>query len=88
MVPFVHLLTTGFGPSRPISHEDLTSAFDAVDGSSTRHVTAMDVGAVKGSHDSEELSMQTVTTSVSISRSRFFRSMALMLTAKWSSAAS
>jgi len=33
-----------------------------VDGSSTRHVSAMDVGAVKGSHDSEELSMQQITT--------------------------
>jgi hypothetical protein len=29
-----------------LSHRDLTSAFDAVDGSSTRHVSAMDVGAV------------------------------------------
>jgi hypothetical protein len=38
------------------------SAFDAVDGSSTRHVSAMDVGAVKRSHDSEELPMQAVTT--------------------------
>ena len=38
------------------------SAYDAVDGSSTRHVSAMDVGAVKGSHDSEELSMQQITT--------------------------
>ena len=35
---------------------------DAVDGSSTRHVSAMEVGAVKRSHDSEELSMQTITT--------------------------
>ena len=35
---------------------------DAVDGSSTRHVSAMDVGATEGSHDSEELPMQTITT--------------------------
>ena len=34
------------------------SVVDAVDGSSARHVSAMDVG----SHDSEELPMQTVTT--------------------------
>jgi transposase len=38
------------------------SPVDAVDGSSTRHVSAMEVGAVKRSHDSEELSMQTITT--------------------------
>src|ERR1700754_3787353 len=37
------------------------AAFDAVDGSSTRHGSAIDVGAVS-SHDLEELSMQTVTT--------------------------
>ena len=40
----------------------LTAGFDAVDGSSARHVSAMDVGATKGSHNSEELPMQTVTT--------------------------
>jgi hypothetical protein len=38
------------------------SVIDAVDGSSTRHVSAMNVGAVKRSHDSEELAMQTITT--------------------------
>ena len=38
------------------------SAFDAVDGSSTRHESAKDVGAACGSHDSEELPMQTVST--------------------------
>jgi hypothetical protein len=38
-----------------------TSPFDAVDGSSTRHLSAMDVGAT-GSHDFEELPMQTVAT--------------------------
>ena len=38
------------------------SAFDAVDGSSTRHESAKDVGAACGSHDSEELPMQTITT--------------------------
>ena len=32
----------------------------AVDGSSTRHVSAMDVGAAKRSHDSEELPIETV----------------------------
>jgi transposase len=37
------------------------SGSDAVDGSSARHVSAMDVGA-EGSHDSEELPMQTITT--------------------------
>jgi hypothetical protein len=40
----------------------LTYAIDAVDGSSTRHVSAMDVGAAERSHDSEGLPMQTVTT--------------------------
>src|SRR5262245_39824837 len=30
------------------------SGIDAVDGSSTRHASAMDVGAAKGPHDSEE----------------------------------
>ena len=56
-------------PSCPLSGAKRTSlsgraaaANDAVDGSSTRHVSAMDVGAVRGSHDSEELPMQTVTT--------------------------
>jgi hypothetical protein len=38
------------------------SLIDAVDGSSTRHASAMDVGADKRSHDSEELPMQTITT--------------------------
>jgi hypothetical protein len=35
---------------------------DAVDGSSTRHLSATDVGAGKAPHDLEELPMQTVTT--------------------------
>jgi transposase len=38
------------------------SAFDAVDGSSTRHGSAIDVGAVKAPTILEELIMQTVTT--------------------------
>ena len=38
------------------------SANDAVDGSSTRHVSAMEVGAVKAPTNSEELPMQTITT--------------------------
>src|SRR5215831_13182391 len=40
----------------------ITSPLDAVDGSSTRHVSAMDVGAAEAPAISEELSMQTVTT--------------------------
>jgi hypothetical protein len=39
-----------------------SSVIDAVDGSSTRHASAKDVGAACGSHDSEELPMQTITT--------------------------
>src|ERR1700746_932873 len=38
------------------------TACDAVDGSSTRHASAMDMGAAQGSLDSEELPMQTITT--------------------------
>jgi transposase len=38
------------------------SAYDAVDGSSNRHVSATDVGAAERSHDSEEQPMQSVTT--------------------------
>jgi hypothetical protein len=37
-------------------------AHDAVDGSSTGTLSAMDVGAVKAPHESEEPVMQTVTT--------------------------
>ena len=36
-----------FGPKRTRRPAAFVSAFDAVDGSSTRHVSAMDVGAVK-----------------------------------------
>jgi hypothetical protein len=49
------------------------SPSDAVDGSSTRHVSAMDIGAVRGSHDPEEPNMKRSRQSVSISRSRCFR---------------
>jgi hypothetical protein len=38
------------------------SASDAVDGSSHRHASAIDAEPAEGSHDSEEPSMQTVTT--------------------------
>ena len=38
------------------------SAVDAVDGSSTRHASAMDMGAAQGSLDSEELPMQSIST--------------------------
>ena len=38
-----------------------TSGSDAVDGSSARHVSAIEV-ACQGSYDSEELLMQTVAT--------------------------
>ena len=50
--------------ARACTHHKCTgkSAFDAVDGSSARHVSAMDVGAVERSHNSEELSTQAVTT--------------------------
>jgi hypothetical protein len=59
-----------------------------VNGSSTRHVSAMDVGAVKRSHDSEELPMQTVTTiGLDIAKS-VSRCTALMLPAKRLSGAS
>jgi hypothetical protein len=54
------------------------SPSDAVDGSSTRHVSAMDIGAVRGSHDPEEPNMKRSRQSVSISRSRCFR-----FTASW-----
>ena len=45
------------------------SASDAVDGSSTRHASAMDVGAVEALR-SEERHMQAITT-VSIAKSNF-----------------
>jgi hypothetical protein len=76
------------GPSRSCRLSAFVSAIDAVDGSSTRHVSAMDVGAVKRSHDSEELPMQAVTTIGLDSPSRYFTCTALMPVAKWSSAAS
>src|ERR1700746_2930806 len=38
------------------------TACDAVDGSSTRHASAMDMGAAQGSLDSEELPMQSIST--------------------------
>ena len=38
------------------------SAVDAVDGSSNGTVSAMEVGAVKGSHDLEEQVMQMIRT--------------------------
>jgi transposase len=38
------------------------SGNDAVDGSSTRHASAMDMGAAQGSLDSEELPMQSIST--------------------------
>jgi hypothetical protein len=59
------------------------SGRDAVDGSFTRHVSAMDMGATKAPHDSEELPMQTVRQSVSTPQNQCFRCTALMLPAKW-----
>ena len=41
-------------PQIRFAMNDGMSAYDAVDGSSTRHVSAEDVGAVKSSRDSEE----------------------------------
>ena len=54
------------------------SAIDAVDGSSTRHVSAMDVGAVKAPTIWRSYPCKRSRQSVSTLRSRFFRSMALM----------
>ena len=76
--------------ARACTHHKCTgkSAFDAVDGSSARHVSAMDVGAVERSHDLEELAMQAVTTIGLTLPSRYFRCTALMPVAKWSCAVS
>ena len=63
-------------------------AIDAVDGSSTRHVSAMDVGAVKAPTIQRSYPCKQSRQSVSTSPSRSFRSTALMLPARWSSAAS
>ena len=55
-----------------------------MDGSSSWHGSAKDVDAVKASHNSEKLPMQTIRTIVLTLPSRFFRFPALMLTARWS----
>src|ERR1700674_458819 len=72
----------------PIISSAMVAAIDAVDGSSTRHVSAMDVGAVKAPTIQRSYPCKRLRQSVSISRSRCFRFMALMLMAKWSSAGS
>jgi len=60
------------------------SGVDTTDGSSTWHGSAKDVDAVKASHDSEKLPMQTITIiGLDIAKS-FSRFPALMLTARWS----
>ena len=61
------------GPKRPILRRNRTSAFDAVDGSSTRHVSAMDVGAVKAPTIRRSDPCKRSRQSVSTLRSRFFR---------------
>src|SRR5580700_5063251 len=50
------------GPSRHFAAAQQTVAFDAVDGSSTRHVSAMDVGAVKAPTIRRSQVMQAITT--------------------------
>src|SRR4051794_34252542 len=59
------------------------SALDAVDGSSTRHVSATDVGAVKAPTIQRSYPCRQSRQSVSTSPSRSFRSMASMRPAKW-----
>jgi hypothetical protein len=48
------------GTYEPPEHLIAMTANDAVDGPSTRQVSAMDVGAAERSHDSEEPSIQTM----------------------------
>src|ERR1700693_6296108 len=50
------------GPSRHFAATQQMVAFDAVDGSSTRHVSAMEVGAVKAPTIRRSQVMQTITT--------------------------
>ena len=64
------------------------SACDAVEGSSTRHVSAMDVGAVKAPTIWRSQVLQAIRQSVSILRNRSFKSTALIPLARWSSDAS
>ena len=64
------------------------SGFDAVERLLHRHLSAMDVGAVEAPSDSEELSMQTVTTiGLDIAKS-VFQVHGVDATGQWSSAAS
>ena len=51
-----------FGPKRRSLRCKSVSAVDAVDGSSTRHVSAMDVGADKAPTIRRSQAMQTITT--------------------------
>src|SRR5262249_48770688 len=59
------------------------SGFDAVDGSSTRHVSAMDMGATKAPMIRRSYLCKQLRRSVSTSQNRCFRCMALLLPAKW-----
>ena len=64
------------------------AACDAVDGSSTRHVSALDVGAVKAPTIRRSYPCKRSRQSVSTLPNRSFRRMALILLARWSSVAS
>jgi hypothetical protein len=63
-------------------------ANDAVDGSSTRHVSAMDVGAAEAPTIQRSYPCIRSRQSVSTLPSRSSRSTALMPLARWSSAVS
>ena len=65
-------------PSRPILRSNQMSVIDAVDGSSTRHVSAMDVGADKAPTIRRSYPCKRSRPSVSTSLSRFSRFMASM----------
>ena len=65
-----------------------SSAYDAVDGSSTRHVSAMDVGAVKAPTIRRSQVMQAITTIGLDIASWFSRFMASMRRAMSSSVVS
>src|SRR5262249_52992311 len=59
------------------------SAFDAVDGSSTRHVSATDMGVTKAPMIRRSYLCKQLRQLVSTSQSQCFRCTALMLPAKW-----
>src|SRR5215468_2845542 len=69
-------------PQLSTSCRPITPSYDAVDGSSTRHVSAMEVGADKAPTIRRSYPCKPLRQSVSTSQNQCFRCTALMLPAR------